>query len=507
MAMNNNSDKEGRSSFLPRNFATSKKQIIESESETKRNSQKLHKRKNNHDINTTQNNGEIRPVKQHKNIEKGRSKDQEEPKTLEDVNSFQIALESIKQQIREGHQEANWKRIYLAYKAFDSLKCNESLWETYGRDLKVYQWPSQKSWKDTIGGHLFFPPETIDWESIAIESYHLRRIDNLWAFTIGAHFGHPLSKLYLVKTLDKIRSEYTDADQPDFFKKLYKESFQDLKNAADNPDACYVIGINYRCNPYSTAGYMNEKVDKVTLGCKNSIGWHEIGKDLKNTFGILKVKSNAKAIYDPPTADDYLALARAGYKPAYSEAAELTQDYKMKKKIRKEAIKEGYTIAWLGLGGMYKAKGNIDKARKNYTNAGEAGITAGYIRLGISYIGNVKNDLEMKKIPLKAHTEDDIKEGINAFRRAGKAGNPEGWEYLTQLYSLLHEEKLIPTKEFYHTITDSLCEGAWLGSASCYHKAYCLLPKSIFSFILMNYGMPPQHELRHVIEDFLNKKD
>ncbi len=507
VAMNNSSEEEENLSLYPKNSLTSKKQKIIQNNEAPKNSKKIFKRKNNHEINKVQNNSEVRPTKKHKQAEKTKRGDKKEEQDIGEIATFQKNLEDIKQQIQEGHREPNWKRIYLGHKMFETLDYDESLWEIYARDSKAYQWPSQKNWKDVVGGHLFFPEKTLEWENIYPESYNLRRIDNLWAFAVGAKFNHALSKLYLAKMLDKLRSEYTDAATPEFFKRFYKEAFIDLKKSPDNPDACYVIGTNYRYNSYSVAEYLGEEVDRVTLGCKNAIEWHETGKDLKNQFGILEVKSNAKSIYIHPTADEYLALARAGYMQAYTKAAELIKDDKERKKIRKEAIEKGYNIAWLGLGGMYKIRGRIDKARECFAKAGEIGITSGYIKLGISYLGDIQSEMEMKEKPLNTRTKEEIENGIKAFRLAGKAGNPEGWEYLARLYQQLYEKKLISKEDYQDKMHDTLCEGTWLGSASCYHTAYFRLTDSTFSFILKNYGMPPQHELRYTIEQFINKKD
>jgi hypothetical protein len=418
----------------------------------------------------------------------------------------QSKISNILKEIEDSHKAADWVEIYNSFISFHSLNYSELEWKALAQNLKAYRWPSQKTWKDTVGGHLFFPSETIEWEQNIFESFHLRRIDMLWSFAVGAKFNNSLSKYYLVRVLDRIRSDYTDAPLPLFFKKLYTEAFLDLKKSVDNPDACYVIGSNYMCYPYLSTTYVDEKKDKDLCNIKKAIKWHKKGADLKNKFQVLEIKAAATATYSSPTEEEYLSLASKGYIPAYVNALSLEDSSQRRKEIRKEAVKKGYKYFLPDITSPYKGRKKLENAREAYLKAGRNNISHAYIMLGSTYVDDIFFQFKIDRLDLKKLPSQNINKAIDAFTLAGNLKNPEGWEYLSTLYQELYEQKIITQEEYRKKILYSLEEGVKLGSAYCYHKSYHYLPQKAFDFFIKNYGYPPQMELRYNIEAFLNKK-
>lgn len=412
-------------------------------------------------------------------------------------------IKTVCEKIEESHKEADWVGIYNAFLSFHALKYPESEWQYLGEQLNAYKWPSQNTWKEVVGGQLFFPKKTLEWKDNIYESYHLKRIDNLWAFAIGAKFNHALSKYFLVRMLDEVRSDYTDAPQPKFFENLYRESFDDLKKCDDNSDSCYIIGINYVTYPYLSTTYVATEEDKDISNSGEAIKWHEKGGDLKNKFQSLRVKAAAKALYSSPTADDYLSLAREGYMAAYVNALNLTEDFEERKKITSESLGQGYKYPLPQLNGNKK---EVEVVRKSYIKSGENNVPQAFVMLGISYVGEIIHQFRRDRIDLKKVSPKEINTAIKAFTTAGKLKNQEGWNYLSSLYQELYEQNLLGEKEYREKILSSLEEGVKLGSAACYHKSFLHLPTKAFAFFVKHYGYPPQMELRDNIESFLKEK-
>ncbi len=421
-------------------------------------------------------------------------------------SSSQRKITNILKEIEDSHKAADWVGIYKSFISFHELNYDELKWKTLAQKLKAYKWPSQQTWKEVVGGHLFFPKETIEWDSNIFESFHLRRIDMIWSFAVGAKFNHALSKFYLANVLEKIRSNFTDAPRPLFFKKLYTEAFGDLKKSVDNPDACYVIGDNYEGYPYLSTAYVDEKKDKDVCNSKKAIAWHTKGKGLKNKFQILKIKESALAIYPSPTGQEYLALAREGYTSAYVNSLLLTNDPRIREEIKKEGLEKGYKYFLPNIKSSYKDKEKLEKAREAYHNAGRNNVSYAYIMLGSTYVGEMLYQFKLDRIDLKKISSQDINKAIEAFTAAGTLKNPEGWEYLSTLYQELYEQKIIKKEEYRDKIISSLEEGVRLGSANCYHKSYRYLPQRVVDFFVENYGYPPQTDLSNNIELFINKK-
>jgi hypothetical protein len=298
--------------------------------------------------------------------------------------TFETNLAFIQEEIAKAHEQIEPWRIRRAHRQLYTLDYQEDVWERHARALNAYRWPSQKSWRDVVAGHLFFPQETFEWEVIPSEEYRLRRIDNLWSYAAAAKSNHAVGKYYLVRMLDKILRPYCD-EHPEFFDRRYKEAFEDLKKCEDNPDACYVIGVNYEEMPYLSSKY----VEREKSHDHKALEWHSKGGDLKNRYQILMLRKIFSKVYEPVSSGDFLALGRAGFNPAYNEAFELTETLEEEEPILQEVVATGFKPALLWLGGHYRDAGNDEQGKELYQRAGEAGVISGYIRLGILEVGNV----------------------------------------------------------------------------------------------------------------------
>jgi hypothetical protein len=256
--------------------------------------------------------------------------------------TFETHIAFIQDEIMKAHEQVNPERIRRAHRKIYTLEYPEAVWEGYARALTMYRWPSQKSWRDVVAGHLFFPRETFEWEVVPSEEYRLRRTDNLWAYAAAAKSNHAVGKFYLIYVLEKVREiDHDYGDNMVFFDNQCKEVFEELRRCEDNPDACYVIGGNYHMMPNRSSKFVEE-----------ILGWHTKGGDLKNRYRILLRKKRCDSLYGPVTRDDFLALGRAGFSPAYQEAIELTKSIE-REPIIQEYVHTGFKPALLRLARYY----------------------------------------------------------------------------------------------------------------------------------------------------------
>ena len=420
-------------------------------------------------------------------------------------------VETIKEQIEEARQEANAKRIRELYTEFESLDYSERAWDSYARTHKLYRWPSQSSSKQTVGGHLFFPQEILDWEDSTSSPYFgylAKRIDTIWSLAIGAKFEHAVGKLYLGKVLHEIYGAFTDADAPPLIDRISKEAFADLRQCLNNSNACYAIGVN-REGPY----YITHKYFETNFCGKKEAEMHQKGGDLRNAFQLLVTKQADKSDFgdQQPTFKDFWELGEQGYKPAYLEAALLKEEGSERIKVLKTIAKEKkYAPAWDELGGIYEAQGQLEKARKYYLKAAKKGATEAYIDLGKSYVDDITSPSTQFRNPLENVPQENIDHAIKYFTRAGDKKHQEGWKYLARLYIHILDLK-VKEKAERHVLEDhrdkarsALQRGMALGSAGCYHLMYNCYRKD-FQKSIQQYGYPPQERLRDVIEEFLYK--
>lgn len=445
--------------------------------------------------------------------DKVREQENSPPSKKVRTESLKKQVESIKEQIEKARQEANDKRLRELHAEFENLNYSERAWDSYVRTHKLYQWRSQSSPKQTIGGYLFFPRDILDWEDSTSSPYFgylAKRIDTIWSLAIGAKFQNPVSKLYLGKVLHEVYSPSLDQELPPLIDRLYREAFADLKQCEDNPDACYAIGVN-RQGPY----YITHKYFEENFFGDKAVPLHQKGGDIRNQFQALKAKQADKADFgdQQPTFKDLWDLGEKGYKPAYLEAARLKKEDSEYVKILKTIAQEKrYPPAWLLIASHYNLQKNTEKSRKYYLKAAEEGLAKGYIDLGISYAGDVSLPSSQFKKDLKTLPQEDIDQAIGYFTLAGEAKYQGGWKYLTHLYlDLLKARKQQGAdseelKNYYIKAYQALQKGMALGSAECYDVMFHCYSMQDFVSNVKAYGNPPNEHLRDDIEEFIYSK-
>ncbi|MGL4426686.1 MAG: hypothetical protein ACRCUQ_02910 [Alphaproteobacteria bacterium] len=415
------------------------------------------------------------------------------------------ALEIVKRSVEKGcHPHMpDWELLLEANRYLKNLTYQESVWETYAKGLNATRWPLQETWKQVVGGHLFFPAWLFDWEHKPYEAYKQRRNDTLWSCAVAAKHKHPLAAFFLSRELETIRS-LSCRDPKPVERLLFKMAVEGLKQAEKTPEVCYVLGVCYERNPDLTEVTFGEPKDKKTWGLKNAVEWLERGNDRRSQFEALEIKSYGKASYPTsPSADDYLALARSGYLSAYVEAASRVQDEAQRRQILEEAVEKGDVRARLQLAADLKKKGFPKEARTAYRELGQRGISQGYLELGLTYIGEIDEPSIFEH-----RTPEDIAQVIQAFTLAGNMGDPRGWEHLVKLYEQLREQGLLSGKPWAQQFLESFKRGARLGVA--FSEKLILLPaykKFLYQFLNNSYeGVEYfQHDLSGVIEDFFNE--
>jgi hypothetical protein len=398
--------------------------------------------------------------------------------TMQDSSTLDTQLSTLKEDLENAWLEANSTKIRQALETFNNLSYPEEAWENFAASHLIYRWASQPSWKETVGGDLFFPWQILDWEVEPAYQYLLRRRDTIWSCAIGAKFKHPISKLFLGKMLDQIRSAHSEEDtRPEIIDSLFKQSLLDLKEnlngSPSSPLSNYLLAYNVWHYPYLVPSYLDEREidDEYALAQK--------GGDIRNSFQALKTRQRNKRDFGDrqPTIEEYLQLAKQGYGRAYIEASFLAETREEKKSILNQAINAGYFPAWIHLGYLFNEERNREEERSCYLKAGVYEWTRKHF-----------DDI----------SKEDFNKAVHYFRLAGESKNQQGWENLVRLYADAQiYEKAHNIKNNYETDYDreiflALQEGIKLGSDRCYHWAYCWYDKSVFQTLIDVYGYPPQ---------------
>jgi hypothetical protein len=397
-------------------------------------------------------------------------------------------IKDIQREIEKSHQTANFKELLKVHAKFKELNYKESQWEEIAEQLKIYKWSNQ-NWRQTVGGHLFYPTNVPELLDSPYTEHLLKRTDMIWAFAIAAYYRHPLGQYYLAKTLNTIRSNYTDADRPKFFNELFKTSLTTLFSHLDHNDACYALGRSKVEYPYIGDDFI--KVEPFDIFNK--------GTNFRNKLEAVYCQ-DASLLYE----EDYLKLGKQGCALAYREAAMCAQNIAEKEHLLQQSADLGYPSALIDLGHLYKKKEDHERAIKYYQDASEKGIAEGHIQYGICLVGDVVSNLEELKKDLSDISANIIEEATDRFALAGKSNNPRGWEYLFALKRELYKKTKSQAlkKDFY----DALVEGIKLGSDTAYHNMHLYFPKKnhpeTFSSLVNTYGYPPQERLYKQIKSY-----
>jgi hypothetical protein len=351
------------------------------------------------------------------------------PLVTEDCSFLDNHMKSFCQKLETAHKAVNVKEILDVYHDFSSLDFPAEMWKAYRLRQGIYQWPRQQDDKQAVGGDLFFPKWAHEWADSFEQKKLLKRKDMVQTFAIGAKLNNPVSLYYFVNTLETIRTDFSLQDTPDLLYQFYQQAFKDLEQCTDH----HILGWNTWRPPHL-----------LRSNSEKAFNLHTKGGDLRNRLQVLELRSirggTRFTSFTKATLEDYLEVAREGYGPAYLKAAELATDPETKVSILKEALEKGYTPAFIEMGSLHGMQGNLEEERKYYEDAAQAGISEGYVDLGRTYVGNIMSPSREK---VEALTEEQIEKAEYFFWLAGEAQDPNGWDHLARLYSVLLPNKQI----------------------------------------------------------------
>lgn len=232
-------------------------------------------------------------------------------------------------EIEKAHAQVNYKLLVETNKKFKALNYAPREWEEIARDLKAEKWGDQ-NWKDVVGGHLFYPKNTLDLLDSPHTAHLIKRSDMIWGLAIAGGYNHPLGQLhfaYALKTsaTDEYEDRLNDKEKEErrFIENLYQAARQTLEKCDSRPDACYVLGCGY--SDYGHYGPLRVWTFDSVKEAREYFG--RPTTDPRNKLHELKVRDSFPAFFEeegvfPPVLQDYINLAKEkSYGPAYIEAA------------------------------------------------------------------------------------------------------------------------------------------------------------------------------------------
>jgi len=366
-------------------------------------------------------------------------------------------------------------------------------------ELKAFRWPPQQTSRERVGGQLFFPDSRIHkWLETHRTEHLIHRLDIIWGNVFAYKFKHSLAGFYVLKSLQ----EKYDTPKSSFYSNLHTSIFQDLKQILDHPDVCYALGREYGIYPYFARDYIPESDMKL----------HKRGKDLKNQFETLDLKSlYVKYNSCRPTEKEFLELASQGYGPAYLKAADMAEergDLEESERILRKALSAGHTDALLHLASLYEERNQQDKAQEFLTQAGNENIAYSYLFQGIKLVGRIDiNNSHEEKEKLKKMPAETIKQAADYFIKSGKARDPKGFRYLGCLNLKLSEFAKTKKERDYlkSQALRAFLDGCTIGGICCLVDMHKMLSGKQFSEIIQEYKLEPYQDFLGYMEQFLSE--
>jgi hypothetical protein len=397
------------------------------------------------------------------------------------IPSLKKTLEALKSSIEAAKSERSIASLVQSSINFDKLTYDSEDWEKNAKNLALEKWPSQ-TWKQSIGGNLFYPQQISNILSSDSTHHLARRRDILWCLALAASHKHPVAQYYLARKLDDIHDEHSSKPRPTLVTFLYKESLDVLEKCLHVPQACYIVASNY--------AFEASKVGMREFNLKKSLELHGKGAihdslwGYQNRLALLLKRSLYPSLELPlPTGKEYLAVGEYG--PSYIHAASLSKKFKKKEELLKKAISFNFPHANLYLGALYEEKDKVQEALECYEQAGYLGVPRGYILLSQRLIGD--QTLRYKTHDLTKISREDLERSIAYLKKAGQAGDFEGWDQLLGLYRSLYEH--YKNEEDFEQLLFALEKGIQMGSSYAYRQTQSMFP-SRYKKILSTYGSP-----------------
>lgn len=400
--------------------------------------------------------------------------------------SLKANLNTLKSKITKAQDKREISDLVTLNENFNALTYDKSEWQKQAERLQIEKWPNQ-TWKQSIGGHLFYPRQVDDYLSCPSTSHLIGRRDILWSFALASEHNHPLAQYHLARKLADLHAEDKGRALPALIDHLYRYSLDILEKCSHVPQACYIVASNYT--------FESPKVGMRPFDLQRALELHEAGSKQDSAAGyrnrlavLVKKRIYPSSKEDTPGVKEYQSVGQYG--PAYVRAGHLAEKSKEKEELFREAIKCNFPQAWLDLGCLYARDGQWEEAAKCYEEAGRSGVPRGYIVLSQDLIGD--RTARYDKMDLTKIGRPSLDRSIVYLKKAAEAGDVEGWEQLIGLYKELYDH--FKNEEDFRELVHSLDYGIKLGSGYAYRQAHLMFPDRYEKFIAA-YGPPYQQNL------------
>lgn len=340
--------------------------------------------------------------------------------------SLEEEIECLHAKVSSALDNARLNTLQYAFNRFSEMDFSEEEWEKLAQSLSADRWRDQKTWKQVVGGHLFFPWDTFTWENIPWETFRLQRSAHLWAYAYSAKFFNPLGFYYLAHQMQSIRTLYTDEPFP-FFEKIKKYALDVLSEPSDSPEACYIIGTECMSGPNPSP--------------QSAMEWHLQGGDDKNCFKYLMAKAHVLEEENLwPGIEDLATLARSGFWLAGLEhvAPSIEEEIAFLTEASQHLPQARIPLAIL-----YNNLLEVDKEKEQLNLARKEGVTEAALLLAFQIVGDPRNAI----MKLEGLSQEKIDEAMKLFIKAGKKHNPEGWYWAAHVLEKKYQKELQEKKE------------------------------------------------------------
>lgn len=340
--------------------------------------------------------------------------------------SLEEEIECLQEKVSSALDNARISTLKHAFDRFSKMDLPEEEWERLAQSLGADRWRDQETWKQVVGGHLFFPWDTFTWENIPWETFRLQRSAHLWAYAYSSKFFNPVGFYYLAHQMQSIRTMYTDEPFP-FFEKIKKYALEVLSESFNNPEACYIIGTECMSGP--------------TPSPQSAMEWHLQGDDNKNCFKYLMAQANVpeeETLW--PGIEDLAALARSGFWPACLEhdTSSIQSDIDFLIEASQHLPQARIPLAIL-----YRNLLQVDKEKEQLNLARKEGVTEAALMLAFQIVGDPRTAI----MKLEGLSQEKIDEALKLFIKAGTKHNPEGWYWAAHVLERKYQKELQEKKE------------------------------------------------------------
>jgi hypothetical protein len=366
------------------------------------------------------------------------------------ISTIKEQWDTIRSKVENAYNNQNLRLLIEAYKDFQQWQNNEHTWQRIAVAGKIKKWSLQKTWKDTVGGQLFFLKDIESQPVVAT---------TVWAHAFSASFNHPIALFHLAVSLFRITSFPYRKERYTFFEALVDKAFPSLYENISDPDVFYAMASSYFLY---IASYIDPKDFKEHLN----------PKDLKSCFAMLKIQEQLKD--EPnPSAEAYLSIARAGYLPAYSAAVDSLNNKSDKITVCKEALNQGYDKILIKLADI-----DSDKYADYLEMAAKANVSDAFIFLGTHIVGDIfylDSDVfdDGPKKRFVSQPKENYARAHKLFKQAAALHDPRGLVYMGYLAELLCEQEvsLVNFRKRQKEVLIHYLKGCQMG----YPEAYRLL--------------------------------